>query len=335
MQAVFSPMPDNTETFSTPPSTPTGADHNILDHPSLSRRNSSRPSQLRIHQGPADWATDIVLVDSQTSPEPMATKVPTPATAIPPHLHDAHVHGSPTHTSVVHALPASNGAYGHHPAVVSSPLAPAPSMTHPPTPHSAVAQPTTKSPHPLPPLPRQASPMRSPCFVHSKLQGPSFQEWLREKHIKAQEARLEGPNGAGPLHPLAIPYTDGTLSDVAGLARYHVHEEDEDEQTAGSLTKQLAETAVGVREMSKQLGEHSTARSLRRCLTISPGRTRVHSSIQSILIVTKARDNRLIKLTRELALYLMLKPQKSGRGMIVCAPPLSPLCLLEPTHRGV
>ncbi|THG93175.1 hypothetical protein EW026_g7988, partial [Hermanssonia centrifuga] len=56
----------------------------------------------------------------------------------------------------------------------------------------------------------------------------------------------------------------------------------------------------GVREMSKQLG-----------------RTRVHSNIQSILIVTKARDNRLIKLTRELALYLMLKPHKGGRGMTV------------------
>ena len=56
------------------------------------------------------------------------------------------------------------------------------------------------------------------------------------------------------------------------------------------------------------------------------GRTRVHSSIQSILIVTKARDNRLIKLTRELALYLMLKPQKNGRGMIVCVRPLSSLC---------
>ena len=37
------------------------------------------------------------------------------------------------------------------------------------------------------------------------------------------------------------------------------------------------------------------------------GRTRVRSKIQTVLIVTKARDNRLIKLTRELALYLMQK----------------------------
>ncbi|KNZ78801.1 NAD(+) kinase [Termitomyces sp. J132] len=48
------------------------------------------------------------------------------------------------------------------------------------------------------------------------------------------------------------------------------------------------------------------------------GRARVHSDIQTVLIVTKARDNRLIKLTRELALYLMLKPrQDQKRGLVV------------------
>ena len=36
------------------------------------------------------------------------------------------------------------------------------------------------------------------------------------------------------------------------------------------------------------------------------------------MIITKARDNRLIKLTRELALYLMLTPRGTGRGLIVC-----------------
>ncbi|EMD37768.1 hypothetical protein CERSUDRAFT_83539 [Gelatoporia subvermispora B] len=93
-------------------------------------------------------------------------------------------------------------------------------------------------------------------------------------------------------------YSNGTLSDsYAGLPN-GIHTEDD--ETAGSLTKQLAETAVGVREMSKQLG-----------------RTRVRSHIQNVLIVTKARDNRLIKLTRQLALYLMLKPRKGGRGMVV------------------
>ncbi|KAG8917902.1 hypothetical protein FRC00_013075, partial [Tulasnella sp. 408] len=77
-------------------------------------------------------------------------------------------------------------------------------------------------------------------------------------------------------------------------------EYDEEEDGAASLTRQLAATAVGVREMSKQLG-----------------RARVRSNIQNVMIITKARDNRLIKLTRDLALYLMGKRCQSGRGMIV------------------
>ena len=50
----------------------------------------------------------------------------------------------------------------------------------------------------------------------------------------------------------------------------------------------------------------------------TPGRARVRSQIQNILIITKARDNRLIKLTREIALYLMKKPRYgSNRGLVV------------------
>lgn len=76
----------------------------------------------------------------------------------------------------------------------------------------------------------------------------------------------------------------------------------DDAEDGGSLTRQLAETATGVREMSKQLG-----------------RAKVKSNIQSILVVTKARDNRLIKLTREVAIYLMKMKRSAngGRGMIV------------------
>jgi NAD+ kinase len=43
-----------------------------------------------------------------------------------------------------------------------------------------------------------------------------------------------------------------------------------------------------------------------------PGRTKVRSNIQHVLIVTKARDNRLIKLTRELAIYLMTKKRPNN-----------------------
>lgn len=68
-----------------------------------------------------------------------------------------------------------------------------------------------------------------------------------------------------------------------------------------SITNQLAETAVGVREMSKQLV-----------------RARVHSNIESVLIITKARDNQLVKLTREMAIWLMtMQRNDKGRGLIV------------------
>ena len=51
------------------------------------------------------------------------------------------------------------------------------------------------------------------------------------------------------------------------------------------------------------------------------GRARIQSNIQNVLIVTKAKDNRLIKLTRELALYLMLKRTPGQpRGLVVYVP---------------
>jgi hypothetical protein len=43
------------------------------------------------------------------------------------------------------------------------------------------------------------------------------------------------------------------------------------------------------------------------------------------LIVTKARDNRLIALTRALALYLMKKPRLNGRGLVVYVMAISTL----------
>ncbi|GAA5894022.1 uncharacterized protein JCM6883_003698 [Sporobolomyces salmoneus] len=76
--------------------------------------------------------------------------------------------------------------------------------------------------------------------------------------------------------------------------------DDEDEER-GNLTRQLAETAVSVREMSKQLG-----------------RARVITHVQSVMIVTKARDNQLTRLTRELAMWLMQTPRNGkDRGLIV------------------
>ena len=74
------------------------------------------------------------------------------------------------------------------------------------------------------------------------------------------------------------------------------YSDDTEDENGRSLTRQLAETAVSVREMSRELG-----------------RVRVKSNISSVLIVTKARDNQLIKLTREIAIYLMKTP-RNGRS---------------------
>ncbi|KAJ7124915.1 ATP-NAD kinase-like domain-containing protein [Mycena epipterygia] len=138
-------------------------------------------------------------------------------------------------------------------------------------------------------------PMHSPCFVHSHLdKGASLTDWLRTR----QNGINETLSSAGSRSSLSS--AGYSLSSSSSGTNSVIDSPDEDDFST-SLTKQLAETAVGVREMSKQLG-----------------RARVRSNIQNVLIITKARDNRLIQLTRELALYLMLKPRHGqSRGLVV------------------
>lgn len=143
--------------------------------------------------------------------------------------------------------------------------------------------------------------MHSPCFVHSHLdKGASLADWLRMKQHQANGnddvSKLRHQPIVDQKDQVAgVRYPDSTSLDKSVVAAV-VDEEEE----GSSLTRQLAETAVGVREMSKQLG-----------------RTRVRSTIQTVLVVTKARDNRLIELTRELALYLMTKKRFGDRGLVV------------------
>ncbi|KDN46418.1 hypothetical protein RSAG8_04362, partial [Rhizoctonia solani AG-8 WAC10335] len=133
------------------------------------------------------------------------------------------------------------------------------------------------TPSPLPKAIQGA--LKSPCFVHSLLdKGASLSDWL--KHQPPQSP-----------HPMPSPPVSGSSSEL---------DYEDEEEYSSSLTRQLAETAVGVREMSKQLG-----------------RARVHSKINNVLIITKARDNRLSRLTRELALMLMKKEREDGRGLVV------------------
>lgn len=82
-------------------------------------------------------------------------------------------------------------------------------------------------------------PHNSPCFVHSHLdKGTLLADWLRNKHHVVDSGEV---GVAKSLQRLTSP-------NRPDFSNY-----DEDE-FVGSLTKQLADTAVGVREMSKQLG---------------------------------------------------------------------------------
>ncbi|GMK56564.1 hypothetical protein CspeluHIS016_0304040 [Cutaneotrichosporon spelunceum] len=171
----------------------------------------------------------------------------------------------------------------------------------------------------------------TPYYIHSGIdKHGALSGWLRGKHENtstrqrreehnelrnsAEPSKLPAPprpRRPGILKPLTPAHpplfekderidrgyeSEGasTRFDSTGLyddefLEYH-DDDDEDEDGPSSLSRQLAETAQGVREVSRELG-----------------RTRVRSRIQTILIVTKARDNRLITLTRELALYCMLR----------------------------
>ncbi|KAJ7594721.1 ATP-NAD kinase-like domain-containing protein [Mycena floridula] len=226
------PFSPDTDTFSTPPTTP-GPD---AIRPSLSRK-SSRPSSLLLE---GEWRPAISI--EEVSPD-ISKKM--------------------------------NGSQ-HSPMPESTP------KTSGPSPYMEA---------PRPALNMYQKPTDSPCFVHSYLdKGASLNEWFRTKQNGIMNTRsANNHNQEEPFSP-----SESSSSSI-------IESTDEDDEGAGNLTTRLAETAVGVREMSKQLG-----------------RARVRSNIQSVLIITKARDNRLIKLTRDLALYLMLKERPGHkRGLIV------------------
>jgi NAD+ kinase len=92
-------------------------------------------------------------------------------------------------------------------------------------------------------------PMHSPCFVHSHLdKGVSLTDWLRTRHNNLNDGVSSGSS---------LSSTGYSLSSSSSGTGSTVDSPDEDEDFSTSLTKQLAETAVGVREMSKQLGRSS------------------------------------------------------------------------------
>ncbi|GAA5888173.1 hypothetical protein JCM5296_000218 [Sporobolomyces johnsonii] len=215
-------------------------------------------------------------------------------------------------------------------------------------PHSAPSHPHASTPpphvrgstaeHRATPTTSYSASLPSPCFIHSHLDdsltdfvkrdggsavlglsglGPGTSgagaagkrprtrstELAREPSVGARKSPTRGVPRAG-LAEGGAPGSEAGSSTAgeSGMEEEvasdeELHEEDE----LNSLTRRLAETAVSVREMSKQLGQ-----------------ARVVSHIQSVMIVTKARDNQLTRLTRELALWLMKTPRNGkDRGLIV------------------
>lgn len=82
----------------------------------------------------------------------------------------------------------------------------------------------------------------SPCFVHSHLDnGTLLSDWLRNKHHVVESSDVGVAKSLQRLSP--------AQSDVKSS-----YDSSDENEFFGSLTKQLADTAVGVREMSKQLG---------------------------------------------------------------------------------
>lgn len=181
--------PDS-ETFSTPPTTPGPALIAVIP-PSLSRRNS-RPSTLRIDRKQSDWNPDIELFTA-----------------------------SPDLTKKAHgAMPSPQV-----PTIVASSPAKSPVQT-------------LKS-------------VTSPCFVHSHLdKGAQLTDWLKNK-----QSFVDSNVGVAKSlqHPGSSSRSSTTFSPQTSAFESSNDSGDEDE-FVGNLTKRLAETAVGVREMSKQLG---------------------------------------------------------------------------------
>lgn len=188
--------------------------------PSLSRRNS-RPSTIQIDQ--AQYAPDCI-VDSSSSPDTAHLNVPAKQLQ--------------NRQSTAAAVNSPLSASYHTPA--TSPFI-APKM--------------------------QNQPLHSPCFVHSHLdKGASLADWLRTRksgldyhnpNANGINGTLSGPRdevqpmttSSGDLYGVQYP-EPAPMEPVLGV--------EDDEDYGGSLTRQLAETAVGVREMSKQLGEQPT-----------------------------------------------------------------------------
>ncbi|GAA5950310.1 hypothetical protein JCM21900_001111 [Sporobolomyces salmonicolor] len=260
---------------------------------------------------------------SRPRPRPQLPAISVPTTTSPPPM-------SPTRAQTHRGLGLPSPSAGPSSVPHASP-----SHAHASTPPPHVRGSTAD--HRATPTTSYSASLPSPCFIHSHLDD-SLTDFVKRdggSAVLGLSGSGLGTSGAGAAGKR--PRTRSTelarepsarKSPARGVARAAVAERgapgsEEGSSTAGesgmeeeqvasdeeldeedelnSLTRRLAETAVSVREMSKQLGQ-----------------ARVVSHIQSVMIVTKARDNQLTRLTRELALWLMKTPRNGkDRGLIV------------------
>ena len=248
------PSPD-VDVFSTPPTTPMTSESSTESvlRPSLSR-TASRPSSLHISQTAADFKPDILL-DTQ-SPQILPSSKFSPRLASPRLVSSGNGHTPADNHSSQHMKDSGHDSHTEIPTTTGHFIT---TRTLEPSLDSTASTMPRSQTH-------SQSPTSSPCFVHSNLdKGASFSEWLKPSNgfpgISVAPALQPTSAHKSPSHRyrkldngqvLAIPYQDEEDEHVFDVSDY------EDDEGNGSLTKRLAETAVGVREMSKQLGAFSS-----------------------------------------------------------------------------
>ena len=259
------PSSPDVDVFATPPTTPMTSEPSSesIIRPSISRL-ASRPSNLQLSQTAPAFKPDILL-ESQ-SPQTTSLNKSSPQVMTPQSVNGSVVDGHATTNG--HSNQQLNDS-GH------DSLSETPMIT---TTATDGTRPSQTSPDSIAPTLTRShahtqSPIMSPCFVHSNLdKGASFSEWLKSSNPFAPRIdvapALQSMSADVPKAPphrcrkldngqvIPIPYEDDKVETVFDASDY------EDDDGSSSLTKQLAETAVGVREMSKQLGTFGDPRSL-------------------------------------------------------------------------
>ncbi|GAA6001398.1 hypothetical protein JCM10207_006648 [Rhodosporidiobolus poonsookiae] len=259
---------------------------------------------FRPHHHLSPLAMSHKAASSSSSSSNSSTPPPGPARPTAAHTHKTLGHLPPLSTTSL-----SNGPIARDHASTPPPLPTGSTIATP-----SAAPPTMSTSY--------SQSLSSPCFVHSHLDNTLSDYAKREgrslsprrRKPRALSGEGSGGNGGRDLQrtksegsatvkaaPVAPEEILATSPNAPSSNAVDDEELDEDDEEANSWTRQLAETAVSVREMSRQLG-----------------RARVVSHIQSVMIVTKARDNQLTRLTREIALWLMQTPRNGkDRGLVV------------------